>query len=288
VTTEPGPRSRIRLALTAFPARYGLPARPPQADPLVQDAYRQTQFLLGEELAVFGRAMNLQLAIVAANAKLRTAPATALFGLWSRTYLYLSDVCELMAAGSYATCAPVLRTACDCLAAQRSLIADGFAEYQEWLARATGQAKEHAAMAMDLGRFRSGSVLAADQRLGGLYRLLTDFSMPNFGSTTLQTAPDSGLQRIATAFGSGGFHLGWAELVVGWLLLLGHEQLATVVSSGVLRIEGEQLSEHSGLVRELSDAIEDPRRCRAEVAGDRFLIRNWRRAASGAPKRILL
>src|SRR3989304_4755326 len=177
MTQEPA-RPKLRLALTAFPERYVLPGRPAAAAPVVQDAYRQTLFLLGGDLAVFERAMNLQLQIVGANARLRTPQAAALFAFWSRTFTHLADACALMGLGSYASCPPLLRTACDSIAAQRSLLADGFAEYEQWLPGAISQDREHVALAIDLGRFRAGSVLAQDQRLGSAYRLLTDLCMP--------------------------------------------------------------------------------------------------------------
>src|SRR3970282_1817313 len=117
-----------------------------------------------------------------------------------------------------ASCPPLLRTACDCIAAQRSLLADAFADYLEWLPGALSQERGEAALGIELSRFRAGSLLAQDQRLGTVYRLLTDLSMPHFGATALQTAPDSSLQRLAISFSDSSFHLGWAELIAGWLL----------------------------------------------------------------------
>src|SRR3990170_1105243 len=141
VSDQPPPR----VAPYAFPERYALPARPTGEQPAVQDAHRQTHFLLPAELALFEQAMNLQLAVIAAGAKRRSPEAAALLGFWSRTFAYLSDACVLLGRASYASCPPLLRAACDCIAAQRSLIADGFEEYHEWLASALGKDREHAA-----------------------------------------------------------------------------------------------------------------------------------------------
>jgi len=286
--TENRPRRKLKLHLAAFPERYSLPARPSGAPPSVQDSHRQTAFLLESDLSVFERSMNLQLQIVAANARLRTAPGGAVLSLWSRVFSHLSDACTLMFGGSYVSCPPLLRTACDCIAAQRSLIADGFAEYEAWLGQAVCQDREHAAMAFDLGRYRAGSVLAQHERLGALYRLLTDLSMPHFGSTALLTAPDSSLQKLSLAFGDNTFHLGWAELVAGWLLEISAVQLETVVSSGVVPVDRAVSGEASALAREAASALDNPRRCRAEETGGRYLFRNFRRRASGAPRRVLL
>src|SRR3990170_3565969 len=104
--------------------------------------------------------------------------------------------CLLLGRASYGSCPPLLRAACDCIAAQRSLIADGFEEYHEWLATALGKDREHAASYIEMGRFRAGAVLAQDERLGSAYRFLTDLTMPHFGSTLLQVGPDSGQQKL--------------------------------------------------------------------------------------------
>lgn len=277
----------MKVLLVSFPARYDLPTRP-AGTVSGKDAHRQTQFLLGGDFELFERAMNLQLRIVAANAKLRTPEAGALFGFWSRTFSHLSDACAVMSTGSYASCAPLLRTACDCIAAQKSLIAGGFGEYAEWLDGAVRQAPEHSALAFDLGRFRAGSVLAEDERLGGTYRLLTDLSMPHFGSTALQTAPDSGLKKLAISFGDGGFHLGWAELITGWLLLLTDVQLDVAVKSGALGVDETLKAEHETLQHDVAATLANRRRCYVDEVGGLFLFYNWRRAASGVPKRVVL
>lgn len=282
------PAPRLKAALTVFPDRYALPPRPASGPPSALDAHRQTSFLMGGDLTVFEQAMNLQLRIVAANAKLRGEKAAALFSLWSRAYSALADTCALMSGGSYASCPPLLRTACDCIATQRSLIAGGFAEYEEWFPAAVRQAKEHAALGIDLGRFRAASVLSEDERLGGAYRLLSDLSMPHFGATLLLTAPDSGLQKLALTFGDTAFHLGWAELITGWLLLLADAQLSAAVSPGVLSVPNDLRPQQESLARDVNSALSSRRRCYVDEAGGRFLFHNFRRAASGAPKRVLL
>ena len=285
---EPSP-PRWRPALVSVPERYSLPARPAAAPPAVQDAYRQTQFLLSQDGDVFERAMNLQLAIVAASAKSREPQAAALLALWSRTFTYLSGACSLASAGSYAACPPLLRTACDCIAAQRSLLATGAADFLEWLPKAVRQDRSHVALAIDRGRFRAGSVLAEDARLGSTYRLLTDLSMPHFGTTTLQVAPDSSLQRLALTFGDSTFHLGWAELAFGWLLALADCQLETAVDSRLFAVGEETRGERERLSLDISAALANPRRCRAEEIEDgRYLVHNFRRRSSGVPRRVLL
>jgi hypothetical protein len=277
-----------KIAPYAFPERYELSVRPAGASPTVQDAHRQTQFLLVPDLSLFERAMNLQLAIVAASAKKRNPETAALLGFWSRTFAYLSDTSMLLSRASYTACPPLLRAACDCIAAQRSLQSEGFDEYQQWLATALAKDREHAASRIDIGRYRAGSALAEDERLGSAYRILTDLAMPHFGSTVLQTAPDSSQQKLALAFADNLFHLGWAELIAGWLLLLAEAQIETALAAAEFEA-GDALREDAArLLKEISQAQANSRRCRVEELGDgQRLIHNFRRTVSGAPKRVL-
>jgi hypothetical protein len=277
----------MKFALTAVPERYVLPGRP-SAGTAPLDAYKQTQFLLGEDLALLERAMNLQLAIVRENKKARSAAAAAVLSLWSRTFSLLSGACELMSAGSYIACPPLLRAALDGVAAQRSLTAGAFDEYRRWFEDAVSQAPQHQALAFDLGRYRAGSVLAEDEALAAVYRLLTDLSIPHFGSTALQVSPDSNLQKMSMAFADNAFHLGWAELTSGWLLLLAGSQLSLLVEQNALLVNDASRREIGTITAKVRSTIESPRRCRVEEIDGRFLFHNFRRAASGQPRRVIL
>jgi len=193
-----------------------------------------------------------------------------------------------MTLGSYSAAPPLVRAACDCVAAQRSLIGDGFKEYGDWLETAVRQDREHTAMAIDLGRFRAGSALAEDERLGSVYRLVSDLSMPHLGATVLQVASDSNLQKMTVAFGETLFHLGWAELISGWLLLLVDIQLTIVISTGVFAVDHSILAVYQSYSREVNSILASRRRCYVEEVDGRYLFQNYRRTASGSPKRLLL
>lgn len=283
--SEPTPK----IAPFALPERYELPGPPTAASPAVQDAHRQTRFLLSSDLALFERAMDLQLTAVAAVARRRTPETAALVGFRSRTFSYLSDACVLVTRGAYTSCPPLLRASCDCIAAQRSLLEDGFDEYHEWLASALGTEREHAASYIDLGRYRAGSALAQDERLGSAYRLLTDLAMPHFGSTLFQAGPGSSQQRLLLSIGDNAFHLGWAELTTGWLMLLAGCQVETSLGVGEPKKNGQLEDDAARLGKEIEEALASPSRCRAEELPDgRRLIHNFKRAPSGTPKRVLL
>lgn len=274
--------------LASFPDRYALPGKPTGASTAVADAHRQTGFLLGDELAVFERAMNVQLEMVAANAKAKGVGALALFSFWSRTFALLSDACTLMTAGSYASCAPILRTALDCIAAQRAFIADGFVHYDMWYKGAVTMEPGSAALVIDIERFRDSTMLIEDPALGLLYRLLTDLSMSHVGGTLFITAPEASLQKLPVGFADSSFHLAWAELVTTWLLRIAGLQIETAATCDVVRLD-EALAEAAKAVeKDIQSALSNPRRCYVEDAGGRFVFQNFRRGPAGQPKRVIL
>ena len=132
--TEP-PTPLIRVSSIPFPSDYTLPDKPGASGPAL-DAYRQSGFVLGKDLALFEEGMNLQLSIVrdASSSRFRKHPYAALMGLWSRTFSALADGCMLATRGSYGSCAPLVRSACEFIAAQHQLHATEMELYIEWLA----------------------------------------------------------------------------------------------------------------------------------------------------------
>jgi hypothetical protein len=274
-----------RVSPFTFPQRYELPLGPSEGAP------REARFLLGEELALFEKGMNLELRIVTDSraGRYRTHALAALLGLWSRSFHYRADACSLMLRGRCVSCIPLLRAACDCIGAQRGLVSGEMDKFTAWLADMT-QSREHAALDIGLGRYRSGSELAGDDRLAALYRALSDLSMTHFGSTLLQVAPESDLQKIGIGFGDSSFHLGWGQLIGGWLLALVGAQLHTAVAAGdVFAVSPEAKEELTGLSAEVEKALAKPDRCWVEDVGDgRYLFHNVRRQPGTAPRRLLL
>jgi hypothetical protein len=279
----------LKFALSGYPERYVLPPRPADAHKTKLDAHRQTQFLLSEDLTWFERAMNCQVGIVAANRKSRDPHVAMLFAYWARVFYYLSGACSAVCFGSYPSCPPLLRAACDCLAAQRALIADGFADADGWIPSAVSRATDDGALAIDIGRFRAASVLAEDQTLGRLYRIVGELSMPSFGGTLLQTSPDTTVERASISFAEGSFHLAWAQLCMGWLLPLSFSQLQTIAESQLFTIDERLLAEIEQIVEGVETTLGSPQRCNVEEHGDGgFLLHNYRRTTGGQPKRVLL
>ncbi|MCH7810353.1 MAG: hypothetical protein IH863_07225 [Chloroflexi bacterium] len=286
--TADASKRALRFRLEAFPERYALPPRPTSATAAVLDAHRQTNFLLPDDLFLFERVMNVQLQVVAANARARSPQAAGLFTMWSRAFSYLADACAMTVRASYSSATPLLRAALDCIAVQRSLIDDGFAEYEEWFAGAVTRTKERTAIAYDVGRFRAATPLADDERLGMLHRLLSDLASPSFGASTLIVAPETNPQRIAAGFADNAFHLGWAELLTGWLNELAAAQVQTVLKTDVFSLTSTLRADAEAAVRDVAASAEGGRRCYVEHEDDHFVFYNFRRTATGQQRRIIL
>lgn len=289
------PTPSQRVSAIPFPERYHLPGKPEGAPPSEQDSYRQTSFLLGQDLRLFEEGMNLQLRIVsdASPSAFRKHPYAALMGLWSRTFLALADTCLLATRGSYASCPSLVRAACEYIAAQHQLHSSEMELFLEWLAGNLKPNEAHKAVEFSLGRYFAGETLATDERLRQVYRPASELGRPNFGATLLEVGPESNNLRLALTFGDTTFHIGWAELVLGWLLALCERQLAVAVhAQDVFPIHEDRHESYVDFARRVDRALSRPDRCSIEEIEEenykRYLVHNFRRAPSGAPKKILL
>jgi hypothetical protein len=269
--------------------------RPEGASPAVLDAYRQTQFLLGEDLTLFAEAMNLQLGLIKDSypSRYRSHALAAITGLWSRAYFYLTDALLLACRGSYISAIPLVRSACEAIAAEEALRGGEADQHDLWLLNTLQPSEAFKAFEFELGRYFAGEVLAADPVLRAVYRPASDLSRPNFGATLLQVAPESNNTRLAIAFADASFHLGWAELITGWLLALAARQLLVIVDAGpTFPISPERRTAYETLQRRTDATLARPDRCRVEEIEEgnvrRYLVHNFRRSPSGAAKKILL
>lgn len=289
------PEPAQRVTPPRPPDRYEPPGRPEGATAGVQDAFRQTWFLLGKDLRLFAEGMNLQLEIVRATrptAQQRHAMA-ALTGLWSRTYLYCADACALLTYGSYVSCLPLIRAACECLAAQVQLKGAEMEQFRQWLAGTLRPDEAHKAFELELGRYFAGETLAGDPQLRLIYRAASDLGRPNFGATILQIAPESNNLKIALTFADHAFHIGWAELIIGWLLVLCEQQVSFISrAEDVFEVPSAVKERCAAFGRQVELLLANPLRCRIEEVDEggykRYLVHNFRRSAGAAPKKILL
>ena len=173
------------------------------------------------------------------------------------------------------------------MAAQQALMADGFRVYQRWLDNAVRQSRGAAALVFDRGE-PGGTLLSENSALGSDYRLASLLASPDFGGATLQTGPETSPQRLSLAFAGSSFHMGWAELISGWSLALARDQLNLSLGCGLFQPDGEMLTEADRLQADINAALNVPQRCHAEETSGRFLIRNFRRGPTAAPRKILL
>jgi hypothetical protein len=292
----PLPTPGQRVSGIPFPERYALPPKPEaSADPIVQDAHRQTQFVLGADLRLFAEGMNLQLGILhdSSHSRYRTHIYAAVIGTWSRAYSALADACMLVTRGSYASVPNLVRSACELIAAEQQLVHQEHGEFIVWMLEHLKPDEEHKAFDAGLGHYFAGTTLAADERLRMVYRPASDLGRPNFGATLLATGPESNNARLAFAFADPAFHVAWAELELGWLLRLCERQLSVAVHlPSVLNIREERHTAVGEYARRVQDALAKPGRATIEeVSSDgfkRWLVHNFRRQPSGAPKKVLL
>ena len=270
-------------------------AKPPIGADGSADAYRQVSFLLADDVELVLEGLNLEGAVAEASsgAKYRTQTMASALGLWSRSWLTRLQALHAVEWGNYIGALPLIRSAADYQAAALYLLRTGAAEWEAWLASdgIALAADEHATQYV-LHAFRAAEVLAVHETLGPIYRAATDLSLSHFGATLMLTASDSTVDRVLMTFGDRDFHLGLAEMLLGWLLLLGAAQVESLMEfEGVFALpDSAALTAFCGRARARAG---ESSRCSIETlndpAGDaRYLVRNWRRAPGAAAKRLLL
>lgn len=292
-------RPTQRVARIRPPGQYAPPARPPEsAGDAAQDAYRQTRFILGNDLELFAEAMDLQLKLAAdanppTSSKYRTQEAAAISALWSRAYTALSDALLLVTRGSYPSVPPLVRAAAELIAAEEGLRGGEMDMHQEWLANTLQPDERYRAFEYHLGRYFAGGVLASDDALRSVYRPASELGRPAFGASLLQVGPETSSTRIVLNFADASFHQGWAEIALGWLLALAARQVRVVVDAeGIFPVSDERRKAYEALQRRVDEALSRRDRCRIEEIEDgqdrRYLVHNFRRGTSASPKRIIL
>lgn len=291
----PLPTPGQRVSGIDFPESYALPAKPEGATAAVADAFRQTGFVLGKDLRLFAEGMSLQLRILhdSSHSRYRTHTYAAVVSTWSRAYAALADACVLVTRGSYASAPNLVRSAAELIAAEYQLHREEMGEYVGWLLGHLRPDEEHKAFDVGLGHYFAGTTLAADGGLRMVYRAASDLGRPNFGATLLQIAPESNNLRLAYTFADPSFHVGWAEIELGWLIRLGERQIAVAAHmTDVLNITPETHAAYEDYAARVNTALSDANRATiSEVEADgfkRWLISNFRRQPSGAPKKMLL
>ncbi len=284
-----------RVSPLIFPEQWDLPVRPEQGQAASLDAFRQTEFQLRSDLRLLHEGMNLQLMVVAGAhpARYRTHAAAVMQMYWSRAFHYLSDCATLVPRGSYVSVPPLVRTACECISAAAQLSGDEVGYFISFLAESLRPHEQHRATEIGRGSYHAGGTLAANERLGLVYRTSTELARPHFGATMIEVAPESNLQKLSVAFADQAFHFGWAQLELGWVIALCAVLLQAALERGdLLGTTAETHAAVDAFVMRADTALGAAGRCRideVEEAGDRrFLISNFRRQPAGAPRKLLL
>ncbi|MPZ22779.1 MAG: hypothetical protein GEU28_04405 [Dehalococcoidia bacterium] len=293
---EPPAGRNLRVAPVLIAETYDLPEAPGAGTvPAVQDAFRQTRFLLGDDLRCFKQAMLLQIQVQQASypSKYRTRKLAAITLYWSRAFSAQRDALLLITRGAYSSVPPLVRAAAGLLAAQVQLHRGGMAEFDHWLDNTLLPEISHQALGMDLGRQAVEPGLAADDRLAMVHRAASDLAGPAFGASLLLTASESNQQRVMATFADQAFHVGFAELMLGWLLRLQERQLALILDMpGVFVISDETRQAALSLRDRIDDRLADAGRCRMdeiEIDGkQRYLLVNFRRSATSASRKLML
>ena len=150
----------------------------------------------------------------------------AALGLWSRGWLSRLEALHAIEWGNYVAAIPLVRAAADYQASSLYVLRTDAVEWREWLeGGGIALSAEHHATEFRLHPFRAAEVLAAHDILGPVYRTTMDLSLSHFGSTLLVAGNESAPDRVLMTFGDRDFHLGLAELGLGWLLELGMAQV---------------------------------------------------------------
>lgn len=274
---------------------WRLPGKPEGLDGAAEDAWRQTGFILGADLRLIEANLALQLRLVGSGytPTARTMTMAAFASLWSRAFSCLTDATTLARRGSYQSAVALVRQAVEHIAAQAGL-GEEFDVFKVWAHRAYARHAPSRSEEVGLGHFFAGEAIAADEHLRLIYRAASDLGRPNLGPTALFVANEATHERYPLIFADTAFHLGWAQLLLSWVLRCGARQLH-------VGMHARQHFPASPEVREaivahvatVEAALADDARCRLEEYTDeegrrRHLLVNFRRQPSDATKRILL
>ena len=274
---------------------WGLPGKPEGLDDVEEDAWRQTGFVCAEEWALLEANLHLQARISAAGYQVtaRNMTMAAYASLWSRSFLLLSDAAALVRRGAYQSAIPLVRNAVEMVAAQHGITAE-MDEWRRWTHEAYGRHEATRSIEVGLGQYFSGESIARDAHLRAIYRAASDLARPNFGPTALFVAEGASHERYPLVFADRAFHLGWAQLVLGWALRIGIAQLHEALHQQQhFPAAADLRAEAVAHVRAAEAALEASGRCHIEEWEDprgrrRTILTDFRRKPADAPTRILL
>ena len=198
----------------------------------------------------------------------------------------------MIAWANYAPVPPLVRAALEWLGAEQAVVGGEIGEFETYLREFAQHDAEHAAVDLGMGQYMAGQQLAMSADLGNVYRAASELARPHFGASMLVTAAESNRQRVLVHWGDRSFHLGWAQLLSGWLMVLLGRQSRFAVGRGLFAVEAGDRDRFQALARESETLLARTDRCRSSwttrEGRQRLLVSGFRRQPSGAPQRILL
>jgi hypothetical protein len=283
-----------RVSGMRLPDSWRLPGKPADLTAAAEDAWRQTGFQLGEDLRQLQAGIDLQLALAKTGYTpgARTMIMAGFAGLWSRAFLSTSDAAGLIRRGGYQSALALIRQAIEFVAAQVNL-GHELDAWRRWTHEAYGRDTDTRSIEIGTGHYFGGEAIAGDPHLRVIYRAASDFARPNFGPTALLVANEANHERYPLIFADEAFHLGWAQLGLGWLLRLGLIQLHTALHlPQQFPAHAELRAQIVAYVAKTERLLDEPSRCRVEEVEDaggrrRHLLVEFRRQSVDAPRRLL-
>jgi len=295
MSSDPPDPPRQRISPITFPAETPALRKPGDDEPQTRrDAFRETTFALSLDLRWLNDAFTLQRKIVEQSygSSFRNRRYASALLFWSRIYSGGLEARALTARAAYSATLPLLRGTMEWLGAEQAVVGDEQVEFEDWLRDSWSNNAEHHATEIGMGQYMAGQTIAMAPETADAYRAVSELSRSHFGASALLTADGSHDKRFLVNWADEAFHLGWAQLLFGWQMVIQDRQCRFAVGSGLFGVESEDRQEYQRLHRQSQTILQDQRRCRAEWIIDqgrqRLLIDKYRRQLSGAPKRLLL
>ncbi|MCH2657618.1 MAG: hypothetical protein MKZ81_01260 [Dehalococcoidia bacterium] len=274
--------------------QWKLPGKPADLSTVAADSWRQTNFNFAEEIKLIENGLNLEARFSASAYTLsaRNMDMAGFATLWSRSFLTCSDITTLIRRGGYQSAMPLIRQAVELIGAQWGLTSE-IDTWRRWTHEAFNQESDSRAIEQKVGHYFSGESIASDPNLRIIYKAASDFGRPNFGPSALFVANGANRVRYPLIFADQAFHIGWAELIFSWLMMLNRKQLhLSMRIPNFFPIDAKnkhQIIEHIQLIEEY---LSDDQKCRIEEYEDkagrpRHLMINFRRQLSDQRARLL-
>ena len=202
---------------------------------------------------------------------------------WSRVYGGGLEARALTARASYSAALPLMRATMEWLGAEQAVVGRSRSSSRTGCGR-RGRPMPSSTRRRLAWAVHGGSADRDGARDGRCLRAVSELSRPHFGASALLTADGSHDKRFLVNWADEAFHLGWAQLLFGWQIVIQDRQCRFAVGSGLFGVESEDRQEYQRLHRQSQTILEDQRRCRGEWILDqgrqRLLIDNFRRQPS--------